>query len=141
MLKNPNPTHPDEISSNKSKTYVLAELEKNFNIYNACREAGITRALFYTEWKKDEVFQSKLEDIKAKWIDGAESNLMAQAVDNKKAYVPAIFMLKSHKPEVYDRQSLQGQIHGNVTINIGQIASETMNALDLTGKATAEIED
>ena len=140
MLSNPNPTHPDEIETNATREAFLAEMSKHWNVYRAAKKIGISRKLVYNEWLHDTEFKARYDEILDSWIDGAESNLMSQAAQNEKAFVPAIFMLKSHRPETYDRQALSGRMIGPVTINIGQVANDTLRGLDLTGKASVRVE-
>jgi hypothetical protein len=140
VLANENPVHPDEIGANATKLLFLEEMGKSWNVYKATKKLGISRKLVYNEWFDDPEFKAKYDEILAGLIDGAQENILEQATQNKKAFVPAIFVLKAHMPEVYDRQALGGRIQGNVTINIGQVAGDTLKALDLTGKASIQIE-
>ena len=141
MQGNSNPDPVDEIACTEAQASVLRYLETDWNVYKACRAAGISRVTLYRDWLNKEDFRQRFDDVRDQWLDGAESNLISQGANNTKNFVPAIFMLKSHRPETYDRQALNGRITGPVTINIGQVAGDTMKGLDLTGKASASIED
>lgn len=141
MQGNSNPDPVDEIACSEAQANVLTFLETDWNIYKACRAAGISRVTLYRDWLNKEDFRARFDDVRDRWLDSAESNLLEQGANNKKNFVPAIFMLKSHRPETYDRQALNGRIQGNVTINIGQVSSDTLKGLDLTGKGSIAIED
>jgi hypothetical protein len=141
MLANENPVHPDEQASNIAKRKVLDYLANAWNISNAAKSAGIRRITVYGWIEEDPEFRREYQDLLDGHIDGAEENIIDQGEHNKKAFVPAIFMLKSHRPEIYDRQALAGRMLGNVTINIGQVSSDTLKGLDLTGKARIAVDD
>jgi hypothetical protein len=141
MQGNHNPDPVDEIAASEAQTSVLNYLGTDWNIYKACRAAGVSRVTLYRDWLSNVDFLNRFNDIRDQWLDGAESNLLEQGVNNKRNFVPAIFMLKSHRPEIYDRQALAGRMLGNVTINIGQVSSDTLKGLDLTGKARITVDD
>ena len=142
MLANENPVHPDEIDANTSKLLFLEEMGKCWNVYKAAKKVGIRRKTVYDEWlANDPDFMARYNEILSGIVDEAQENILDQAAHNKKAFVPAIFVLKAHMPDVYDRQALNGRIQGNVTINIGQVSSDTLKGLDLTGKARISVDD
>ena len=141
MLDNTNPTHPDEIDANYRKTLLLEYLSKRWNVFKAAKEVGIERMHVYNVWMNDPGFAKRFDEVKQSHMDGMEEVLIDEGTHHKKI-IPAIFMLKSHRPEIYDRNSVQsGRINGNITINIGQVVGDTLKALDLTGKAQVSIEE
>ena len=140
MLANTNPTHPDEIDSNYRKALLLEALSTRWNVFKAAKQAGIERSHVYNVWMNDPEFRARFEQVKEAHMDGMEEMLVDEGTQGKKI-VAGIFMLKSHRPETYDRASLnQGRMLGPVTINIGQVAGDTLKALDLTGKGSIEVE-
>ena len=120
--------HPDKIAADIVKGQFLELMKERWNVYLNAKELGINRTLVYTQWLHDPEFKIKFDEIRDSHLDGAEANLMFQAQHDKKAYVPAIFMLKSHRPEVYDRSQVI-DVHHTIAMNseeIKRIAGESL---------------
>lgn len=118
--------HPDKLTSELAKASVLDALKIDWNIYKAAQRCGIARRLVYEWLEADHDFKRAFNEVRDGHLDGCESNLLMEGSQNKKAWVPAIFMLKSHRPEVYaDRHE--------TTLNIN-------HSIGLSGRAKATLE-
>ena len=131
MLANLQATHPDEIVANASKQRVLAYLETDWNLYNASLSAGVRRFQLDFWLRDDQEFAKAFQELKDKHLDGCESNLFKQGKDSKKSFVPAIFLLKSHRPEVYGDKAVI-DLNQNVKLDFSRSANNSLEVLGLT---------
>ena len=134
MLSNPNPTHPDEIDTNEVRELFLQEYAKHPNVYVITQKMGLRRTTVYNEWMKDELFKKRFDKVRENQVNEIEDNFFDEAVHNKKAIIPQIFILKNWKPERYgDRQDY------NLNLNI-DLSPNALSTID-KARALMSIED
>jgi hypothetical protein len=88
---------------------LTAALHERPSYLSACRKANISRAAFY-QWKQsDPAFAERIEAARNVGLDALEDALIARGLKNDTT--AAIFMLKSHRREIYgDRLNIDVQI-------------------------------
>lgn len=120
-------THFQQSDALAIKREVLNFLKTRWNMYSAAMTNGIRRQTILDWIKLDADFRKEYEQIRDGWIDGAESNIFQQAAHNEKAFVPAIFVLKSWRSERYgDRIDGTVQVNHSFKLsgNIGKVLSD-----------------
>lgn len=104
-----------ELTSKKDwRKRFLATLAKTGNISAACRSAGISRTHAYNTRDEDESFKAQWDRAIDEAIDALESAAFSRA--KKNSDVLLIFLLKSHRPEIY-RENLKVEHGGTIDIN------------------------
>lgn len=78
---------------------LVAALHERPSYLSACRKARISRAAFY-DWKRDDPeFSERIEAARGIGLDALEDALITRGLKNDTT--AAIFMLKSHRREIY----------------------------------------
>ena len=109
------------------KSIFLDRLSKSPNVSAAAKAAGYSRNYFYDLRKVDSVFAAEWQDALDQSLDAAEGELyrravrgvskpvfyLGQEVGKVKEYSDTllIFLLKSHKPEVY-KETVRNEMTG-----------------------------
>lgn len=91
------------------KEKFLKALEISPNVSVACKAAGISRALSYQARSKDAEFAERWDAVIEASVDDLASEAFRRAKDGSDLLT--IFLLKSHRPEVY-RESVKQEISG-----------------------------
>lgn len=97
----------------------LGDLAENCNVSAACRAAGITRTTAYSHRDSDPVFAAAWDDAIEAGIGELELAARKRAMETSDTL--AIFLLKSHRPDVYrenKRTELTGANGGPVETRI-----------------------
>lgn len=131
-------THPDEIDANNLKLLFLKEFEHSHNVYNTCQVLGITRKLVYFDWQDDIEFKKKFDEIRGVQVRDIEDGFLTEAKQNKKAWVPQIFLLKTWMPEKYGDKYELNQ-NSTITYNFNGLAENIVKRLQ-TKEVGASIE-
>lgn len=104
----------------------LEALAQHPDVSKACATAGINRTTAYRARQADEDFAIAWSDAHAKSLDELEAALFARAVDSDTT--AAIFLLKSHRPDVYgDRQRIEHS--GSIKTDLQSMSVEDLQAL------------
>lgn len=80
----------------------LAALEKSPNVSKACRAAGVSRGHAYREKEEDPEFGTAWDDRLEAALDALEEAAHRRA--RKDSDTLCIFLLKSHRPAVYQEK-------------------------------------
>lgn len=111
----------------------IRKLSKSPNVTAACRAAKISRQTVYRVRKEEPEFEEQWNDALAQSLDDAEGEMYRRAVKGtlKPIYQGGervgtvreysdtllIFMLKSHRPDIY-RETIRNEQIGDVNITI-----------------------
>lgn len=116
-----------ELTSKKDwRKRFLATLAKTGNISAACRNAGISRTHAYNTRDEDETFKANWDSAIDQAIDALESAAFSRAKSNSDVLL--IFLLKSHRPEIY-RENLKVEHSGTIDINHYESAAQVFDSL------------
>ena len=97
----------------------IDDLAENCNVSAACRAAGITRTTAYNHRDNNPAFAAAWDDAVEAGIQALELDLRRRARESSDT--AAIFLLKSHRPDVYrenKRTELTGANGGPVETRI-----------------------
>ena len=97
----------------------LADLAENCNVSHAARLAGVDRSTAYRHREESAAFAAAWDDAVADGIEALELALRRRGMETSDT--AAIFLLKSHKPDVYrenKRTELTGANGGPVETRI-----------------------
>jgi hypothetical protein len=83
------------------KAKFLSELSLSPNVARAARAVGVARSHAYAEKQVDAEFSQAWDDVLAEAVDDVESAVFTRA--RTESDTLAIFLLKSHRPETYNR--------------------------------------
>lgn len=100
---------------------ILAALREKPSFAAACRKARISRPTFYTWRRTYPDFEAKVLEARAQGLDALEDALVDRGL--KTDTTAAIFLLKSHRREIYgDRSTLEhtGADGGPLTLVINR---------------------
>lgn len=135
----------------------LNALRRSFNVTRAARAAGVARKTAYHYRANDPDFAEQWNDALGQGIDSAEAEAYRRAVrgvikpvyqngkevGKVKEYSDTllIFLLKSHRPQVYNQpveQRLTGQNGGPIEYrNVTDLSDEDLARIAATGSAGA----
>src|ERR1043165_6707690 len=118
-------THPDEIDANALKLQAIDFLRKRWNFYSCAVALGIRRSQLYDWIKEDEEFGKRIAETKDLWLDGCEEKNFTEGAQDKNAVTQRIFMLKSHRPEIYGDR-LDVNTNQTVTVNFNEHAANAL---------------
>jgi hypothetical protein len=119
------------IRTPEKRQAILAALRERPSFSAACRKAKISRFAFYS-WRHDEPeFDADVLTAREEGLDALEDALVTRGLKNDTT--AAIFMLKSHRREVYgDRQQIEHS--GEIATPISTI--RVMLDRDLAGESS-----
>jgi len=84
-----------ELSIDLRKKYLIKAMEKTLcNVAVSCKKVGITRQTYYNYYDNDEVFRTKIDNLKEMQIDFVESKLLKLVNEESAA---AIFFYLNNK--------------------------------------------
>jgi hypothetical protein len=117
----------------------LTVLRKTSDVRKAARDAGVSKQAAYQARDKDPEFAEKWQDALDEGLDNLENVARKRALKSSDTLL--IFLLKSHRPEVYgDRSQVNMNVQGRVThthrIDLSRLTDEELDQLELiVGKA------
>jgi hypothetical protein len=118
----------------------LRALRATPNVSRAARAVGITRQAAYWAREQDPEFAREWQAAQDEGLDALEEQLMKRG--KKSSDTAAIFMLKSHRREIYgDRADLNMNVRGGVIhthrVDLSALTNEELETLELiVGKAS-----
>lgn len=98
------------------KELFIAELHVSPNVSRACRAVGVSRQAAYVARSQDPEFESQWLDAMAASVDELEEIAFQRA--KLESDTLAIFLLKCHRPEVYNRPAEQKVTVTNLEVDI-----------------------
>lgn len=84
----------------EKKQKLIEYLYQDYNISRACEAVGISPRAFYENREFDEVFKEKVKEALNGHLDSLESNMLRLG-KTAQGITAGIFMLKSHRREIY----------------------------------------
>jgi hypothetical protein len=111
------------LTAKKWRDVFLARLMESPNVSAACRRARISRQAAYQERESDPEFAAAWDKAKESGLDSLEDKAVQRA--EKESDTLMIFLLKAHRPRVYNVPQRQehsgpggGAIETNAAVNI-----------------------
>jgi hypothetical protein len=117
VAKEPDPEPEPEPTYPWAERFLEA-LRNSANVRAACMASGVSRQTVYRVKKADEAFRVDWEDAHNDALDLLEAAVFQKAMRGQ-SDVLSIFLLKSHRPEVYREQvALMGADGGPVKVSL-----------------------
>jgi hypothetical protein len=119
---------------------LIVALHERPSYLSACRKAKISRAAFY-EWKQnDPDFAARIDAARNVGLDALEDALITRGLKNDTT--AAIFMLKSHRREIYgDRLNLEIQLRQKAERMAAALNVPVDELVDVAGSIAGEAWD
>jgi hypothetical protein len=109
-------------STNKHKKALLQALKANLWIVTpSCEQAGVDRTTHYLWLEKDPEYKAEYERIGEQTIDFAENALLKSIKGGSDTATIFYLKTKGKKRGYIERQEIQNEVQGNVTINISSL--------------------
>lgn len=103
------------------KATFLRLLAESPNVTSAAKGAGVSRSLAYLHREKDPAFAAGWGDAIGESLDRLEESAFKRA--NSTSDTLAIFLLKSHRPDVY-RETVNQHQSGGLNIRVEYVDSD-----------------